>query len=282
MVKYAHSLQEVATMKKRKSRRLLPVLVILTLILGLMWIDIPARLDLIQGDSPWELGDNAALLEAADTIQAFALDNGYDCSVYPQSLLELLARNPETEEYVLNYPSEYGKTHEVDLSEYENCEAVPLFMQWDSRWGYLDYGSGMVGQTGCGPVCMAMVAYYWTHDEAMSPANMVQYAIDNGYCITGSGTAWKFISEGGEDLGFDVTQIPLDKDRIFRNLEVGNPIIAIMGPGDFTTSGHFIVLAGLEDGMIVINDPNSHANSEKLWTYEEIEDQIKNLWVIRA
>lgn len=246
-----------------------------------VYFDIPSRIELFHNGMPWDLHDDPALMEAAETVQAFALNNGYDCSVYPQDLLELLARNPETEEYVLHYPAESNAVHEIDLSEYENCEAVPLFMQWDERWGYLEYGSGMVGQTGCGPVCMSMVAYYLTRDESMSPDRVVAYAIENGYCIYGSGTAWTFISEGGEALGLDVTEIPLDKDRICRNLEVGNPIICVMGPGDFTTSGHFIVLAGLEDGKIMINDPNSHANSERRWTYDEIADQIRNLWVIR-
>ena len=54
-----------------------------------------------------------------------------------------------------------------------------------------------------------------------------------------------------------------------------------MGKGNFTSSGHYIVLVGAEDGKIRVNDPNSHANSEKLWTYEEMESQFRNLWVIR-
>ena len=54
-----------------------------------------------------------------------------------------------------------------------------------------------------------------------------------------------------------------------------------MGPGDFTTTGHFIVLTGTKNGMICINDPNSVKNSEKLWDYEQIKGQIKNIWVIR-
>ena len=54
-----------------------------------------------------------------------------------------------------------------------------------------------------------------------------------------------------------------------------------MGPGDFTSTGHFIVLTGYKDGKISVNDPNSHKNSEKLWSYEDIKDQIMNLWVIR-
>lgn len=43
----------------------------------------------------------------------------------------------------------------------------------------------------------------------------------------------------------------------------------------------YIVLTGYEDWKIRINDSNSHANSERLWTYEEMQDQICNLWVIR-
>ena len=54
-----------------------------------------------------------------------------------------------------------------------------------------------------------------------------------------------------------------------------------MGPGDFTTTGHFIVLVGYENGKIKVNDPNSIKNSEKEWTYEQIKDQIRNLWAIR-
>ena len=55
-----------------------------------------------------------------------------------------------------------------------------------------------------------------------------------------------------------------------------------MRAGDFTTSGHYIVLAGIEDGKYRVNDPNSYANSEKLWSYEQIEGQIRNLWSIGA
>ena len=51
-----------------------------------------------------------------------------------------------------------------------------------------------------------------------------------------------------------------------------------MGPGFFTTAGHFIVLTGYEDGYVTVNDPNSKANSEKKWEFAQIRDQLKNLW----
>jgi predicted double-glycine peptidase len=89
------------------------------------------------------------------------------------------------------------------------------------------------------------------------------------------------MSEGASFLGLDVTEIPLDEQRIADNLEVGNPIICIMGPGDFTTSGHFIVLTSYEDGMVTVNDPNSIERSNKKWSFAEISSQIRNLWVYR-
>ena len=32
--------------------------------------------------------------------------------------------------------------------------------------------------------------------------------------------------------------------------------------------------------MFRVNDPNRRANSEKLWSYETLEPQIRNLWAI--
>jgi len=223
-----------------------------------------------------------AYMNAYRTVEAFAAKWELEMSQYPQSLIALLGRNPETEAFVLSYPWEHGVEHVVDLSEYADCTEVPLFMQWDTRWGYIPYGSDVAGLTGCGPVCLSMAAYYITRDENMSPDRMLRFAIQNGYCVPGNGTAWTLISEGGKKLGLDVTEIPLDKDRIFRNLEVDNPIICVMGPGDFTTSGHFIVMTGVEDGKLRVNDPNSYKNSAALWDYDAICGQIRNLWVIRG
>lgn len=216
---------------------------------------------------------------AEEAVAAFARENGYAYSDYPEELIALLERNPEAKNFVLNYPAEHDT--EVDLSEYEGMDTVPLFLQWDQRWGYMTYGDGLAGLTACGPVCLSMAAYHLTGDEKFSPDNMIEYAADHGYYSRGNGTKWTLISVGAVELGFDVTEIPLVKKRIMDNLAAGNPIICAMGPGDFTTTGHFIVMVGVEDGLIRVNDPNSRANSQTLWDYEDICDQIRNLWVIR-
>ena len=52
-----------------------------------------------------------------------------------------------------------------------------------------------------------------------------------------------------------------------------------MGPGDFTTTGHFIVLTGVDsNGDIIVHDPNSIKRSKKRWSIDDIMKQTKNLW----
>lgn len=228
---------------------------------------------------------NVFVPNSAETIiKEYAEKNGMDYNEYPEKLVNLFKRNSETKDFVLSYPQEHNQKHEVDLREYKNSERVPLFMQWDKRWGYIKYSGDVAGLTGCGPVCLSMAAYYVTGDDEMSPDKMIEFAKKNGYALNGiteKGSSWALISEGGSKLGLDVTELPLDKNRIVKNLEAGNPIICSMGPGYFTTTGHFIVLTGYENGEISVNDPNSYKNSEKTWKYEDIKDQIKNLWAIR-
>ena len=211
-------------------------------------------------------------------VKAYAEEHGLYYAEYPKSLVELLERNPETESFVLEYP--FREEMGVDLSEYDSSEAVPLFMQWDPQWGYEKYGSDFLAITGCGPTCLAMAGYYLTGDENMTPDKIAQFAQKNGYYESGYGSSWTLISQGAEKLGLTATELPLVKKKMVDALEAGNPVILAMGAGDFTTTGHYIVLTGMEEGMFRVNDPNSRENSEKLWSYEEIEGQIRNIWAI--
>ena len=258
--------------------KFLKKLLILVLILGLAATYADEIVGIIR-TAHYHLTAPDDLTQAERTVYSYAAAHGLSYGDYPASLIELLERNPETEAFVLEYPNRDDGAY--DLSEYEDCDAVPLFLQWDQRWGYETYGSDMIAITGCGPTCLAMVGYYLTGDDWYTPENVAEYSEAHGYYVPGSGTSWTLISEGAVELGFDVTEIPLTEKRIRDNLEVHNPIILSMGPGDFTTDGHYIVLTGLEDGLFRVNDPNSVENSGKLWSYEEIKDQIRNLWVIR-
>lgn len=211
-------------------------------------------------------------------VKAFAEENGLFYAEYPRSLIELLERNPETEDFVLNYP--LRQEEEPDLSAYDRKAGVPLFLQWDPQWGYETYGSDFLAVTGCGPTCLAMAGYYLTGSKNMNPGDIAAFAEEGGYYAEGYGSSWTLISQGSVRLGLTATELPLVKGKIVDALEAGDPVILAMGEGDFTTTGHYIVLTGMEDGLFRVNDPNSILNSQKLWSYEQLESQIRNIWQI--
>ena len=215
------------------------------------------------------------------TIAEFARENGISLGAWPEEMLDLLEKNPEAKDFVLNYPLKKDLEAKIDLSEYLDNDEVPLLLQWDERWGYTEYAGELMGLSGYGPTCLSMVCLYLLDDASYTPRYVAQFATENGYSVSGNGSSWTLISEGGEKLGLDVTEIPMDENRIIRNLEVGNPIICVMGPGFFTSTGHFIVMTGYEDGYVKVNDPNSPNRSEQTWKLTEVMEQIRNLWVCR-
>lgn len=211
-------------------------------------------------------------------VKTFAQENDLFFAQYPKSLIGLLERNPETEDFVLQYPLRQETA--PDLSGYDRASGVPLFLQWDPMWGYEKYGSDFLAVTGCGPTCLAMAGYYLTGSEQMNPLEIAAFAEENGYYAPGYGSSWTLISEGSGKLGLTATELPLVKKKMTDALEAGNPVILAMGAGDFTTTGHYIVLTGYEDGAFAVNDPNSVRNSQERWTYEQLEGQIRNIWEI--
>ena len=104
-----------------------------------------------------------------------------------------------------------------------------------------------------------------------------KYAQDNGYYLKGTGTSWSLLTEGASHFGVVGREISLSKETVCGILKQGQPVICSVGRGDFTTEGHFIVLTGMKDGRIKVNDPNCIHRS-CLWEYETLEPQIKNLW----
>lgn len=212
-------------------------------------------------------------------IAAYAGKKGYSLKDYTQDLIRLYEKNEEARQFVLEYPLKKNQNYEIDLSNYRDTDTIPLFMQWDERWGYSQYAGNVFGLTGCGPTCLSMIAVYLTGDDSMNPKWMAEFATNKGFYEEGSGSTWTLMSEGGALLGLGVKELPLNEERIIDNLLVHNPIVCIMGPGDFTDSGHFIILTDYENGAFRINDPNSRKNSEKLWSFEELRYQIRNLWV---
>ena len=181
-------------------------------------------------------------------------------------------------EFVYDYPAEHVKEHTIDLTEEASMDSVPLFVQWDKRWGYEKYSGNFFAASGCGPTTLSMVVVYLTHNREASPIAVAKYSKEAGYSVDGSGSSWTLISEGCRHYGVKAKTVALDESRMKAELDEGHPIVVNVGPGDFTDTGHFMVITGYDDEGFSINDPNSIEKSGKRWLFKNISSQIRAVW----
>lgn len=198
---------------------------------------------------------------------------------FPSSLIELAAGKPETIDFVAHYLDHQNKSLPTSLSQTELSDGIPLFLQWDERWGYSKYGNDFLAVNGCGPTCLSMILVGLTGDTSLTPPVVSDFSYQQGYLTPDQGTSWALMTDGAAALGLESEVIPADPNTIRSLLSDNVPIIASMGPGHFTTQGHFIVLRGVsEDGMIYVNDPNSKIRSSQAWDLTTILNECRNLW----
>ncbi|MDD7389799.1 MAG: C39 family peptidase [Lachnospiraceae bacterium] len=208
---------------------------------------------------------------------------------YPEGLLDLLSRNVETVDFVYSYPELVKQglnteeaAWEASLTEDELTSAHPLFLQWDNRWGAVPYGTSMMALSGCGPTCLSMAAVALTGNAEATPAAVAMYAMENGFYTEGAGTAWSLMTDGCTAYGLQAQDISVSEEQMVEKLEAGCMLICSVSPGDFTQTGHFIVIYGYDDGWFEVNDPNSVSNSQAKWKFDRLEGQIRSMWALSA
>lgn len=206
------------------------------------------------------------------------LEDIMNSTQYPKQLKDLALKNEEALEFVYDYPAEHVKEHTIDLTEEASMDSVPLFVQWDKRWGYEKYSGNFFAASGCGPTTLSMVVVYLTHNREASPIAVAKYSKEAGYSVDGSGSSWTLISEGCRHYGVKAKTVALDESRMKAELDEGHPIVVNVGPGDFTDTGHFMVITGYDDEGFSINDPNSIEKSGKRWLFKNISSQIRAVW----
>lgn len=155
---------------------------------------------------------------------------------------------------------------------------VIYYSQEDSRWSNEKYGkTDLISETGCGPTSLAMVISTLT-DVMVTPKEMADWAYKNGYCAEGSGSYHTLIENAAKSFGLQVEQASiLEGQKIANALSNQKLVIALMGKGTFTSSGHFIVLRGItEQGEVFISDPKSEKNTRQIFPLGLILSEAKS------
>ena len=164
--------------------------------------------------------------------------------------------------------TEYSGTTIVSLGDVrftDGATEVVYFNQLDERWASKPYGTDNIGGYGCGPTSMSIVVSSLTGD-VVDPIEMAEWAYKNGGWCSKSGSYHSLIPNAAKAWGLTVEGCTASEpQRILDALSSGKLVVAIMSKGHFTSSGHFMVLRGVQDGKILVADPASYRRSGKLW-----------------
>lgn len=170
------------------------------------------------------------------------------------------------------------------------------YLQTDKRWADLDYSAEgektTIGESGCGPSCMAMIIAT-LKDPAVTPKETCSWALKNGYKALNQGTYYGYFIPAGAQYGIKLTKIntsniygdksPIAVEAHFEAAEAlqqGKWVIACMGKGNWTKSGHYVLAYEIDGNKVLINDPGSRRAGRvradiKLW-----QSQVKYYWIV--
>lgn len=180
--------------------------------------------------------------------------------------------------------AEYSVTHLTYLEDQQSelitggTHEVIYYNQTDPQWG--NYGYDSINGYGCGPTSMAMIVSTLT-DRIYTPDEMADIFVEEEFWCYGSGTYYSFADGSGERFQLTVESLQPETTTasdLKQHLMSGKLAIALMGPGHFTSGGHYIVLRGTTlTGDILVADPASRDRSLTTWSPELILEELS--WV---
>ena len=162
------------------------------------------------------------------------------------------------------------------------------YLQWDKRWKNIMYSNHgdkkqTIGNSGCGPSAVAQVVAQWV-DPNLTPVEMCQLALDNGYRTKNSGTNGAFC-EFIADKYPEIEKCTRTKSvKTIKNaLKKGALVITCMNSNCdhfWTTGGHYVTAVGYDDkGYIYAADPNKSSCPRKQKD-ADFEKCLKQAWIL--
>jgi len=229
--------------------------------------DREAALTILQA----QVADDSAMQSICDSAAAM-----------PDILLQHLAVIPEMKDFTLNYPAMINIVFDGEFETEIVKGEVPLYLQYDNRWGYADYSKDILALRGAGPTALSMAYTYLMEDGSKNPIKIADYATEMGYLDDEGNTHWSLMTTGAESLGLKSTEIDTKKEDMIDAIVDGHVLICMVSKGDFTTDSSFILIHDYKDGFFYLKDPWSEARSMVGWDFKRLRGQIKKIAVLEA
>lgn len=168
------------------------------------------------------------------------------------------------------------------------------FLQTDPRWKSKPYRvtgeTSTIGSAGCGPACAAMVIATLA-DKSVTPVETCAWSVKHGYKALNQGTYYSYFKPQMAAYGIECKQLLSSRilhqpnhpihDQVKQYLADGYYVIALMGPGTWTSGGHFVLLWGW-DGKVRINDPASTKDKRLNGDPATFREEVRCYWLVDA
>lgn len=168
------------------------------------------------------------------------------------------------------------------------------YLQTDARWKSKPYRvtgeKSTIGSAGCGPSCAAMVISTLT-GKTVTPVDTCDWSIQHGYKALNQGTYYSYFVPQLKAYGIQCKQMlgsrilnqpqhPIH-EQVKQYLSQGYYVIALMGPGTWTKSGHFVLVWDW-DSKVRICDPASTRAERLNGDPDTFRREVRNYWLVDA
>lgn len=172
------------------------------------------------------------------------------------------------------------------------------YLQTDSKWSSISYATAYetatIGGSGCGPTAMAMAIATWV-DSSVTPVETCAWSVANGYKATGNGTYHSYFVPQAAAYGLECEKVNTDSllyydrttsqpyhDIAKEAVEEGHLVVCLMGPGNWTNGGHYILWYDVDGDDVLINDPASTSSTRERNTHELLMQEVRYYWIIKV
>lgn len=167
---------------------------------------------------------------------------------------------------------------------------VKDFKQYDGKWGNkILIGSNTYQAVGCCPTSCADIIY--EINKEITPEITSNWLLKNGYILKNQGTVWGGIKQCIEHFGmkcdmlntknlYGYTNTTTEKKWRENIRSKGYYGILLMGKGNFTNGGHYIVISDYDSkkGYYVLDPASSKRTGWHIWG--DFKGQVKIFYLI--
>lgn len=157
---------------------------------------------------------------------------------------------------------------------------VPHLYNDDQQWAAMPYGASTVGLSGAASTVVAMVHVYETGSRDVTPAEVAKWANENNAASPSPESVTAVLTQGASAFDLQATPIEHSNIAIRQAVASGKPVVALLSQGANGPVETAIVICGIDrDSRLVVNDPTSVENTAHSWSFEDVLDATRELYV---